>query len=63
MLFSPGTQVFQELREALKNARYDDSKLVMLGGSGSVFCSGTDLHYLLDEDRRTAAKKMADALK
>lgn len=56
-------QVFQELREALKNARYDDSKLVMLSGSGSVFCSGIDLHYLMDDDRRMAAKKMTDALK
>ncbi len=56
-------QVFQELKEALKNARFDDSKLVMLSGSGSVFCSGVDLHFLMDDDRRKAAKNMTDSLK
>ncbi len=56
-------QVFSELKEALKNARYDDSRLVMLSGSGSVFCSGVDLHYLMDDDRRVTAKNMTDAIK
>ena len=32
-----------ELKQALENARKDDSKLVMLSGQGSIFCSGIDL--------------------
>ena len=37
----------------------------MLGGSGSIFSSGIDLHYLTSplEDRRISAKNMADAVR
>ena len=56
-------QVFRELQEALHNARFDDSRLVMLTGSGAVFCSGIDLHYLQNGDRKARAKEMADAVR
>jgi len=51
--------------DALRNAQFDDSRVVLLTGSGSVFCSGIDLHYLLTaaEDRKSAAKQMADSLR
>ena len=58
-------KVFHELLDALHNARCDDSHVLLLTGSGNVFCSGIDLHYLLTEccDRRMAAKTMADCLR
>jgi len=58
-------QVFHELLDALHNARFDDSRVLLLTGSGNVFCSGVDLHYLLNEcsDRRVAAKTMSDCLR
>ncbi|XP_077983009.1 chromodomain Y-like protein 2 [Glandiceps talaboti] len=59
-------QVCKELINALYNATYDDSKVVMLSGSGSVFCSGIDLNFFLSkptEERRKTALLMVDALK
>ena len=58
-------QVFHELLDVLHNARCDDSHVLLLTGSGNVFCSGVDLHYLLTEctDRRVAAKTMSDCLR
>ena len=58
-------EVFHELLDALHNARYDDSRVLLLTGSGNTFCSGVDLHYLLSEcsDRRIAAKTMSDCLR
>jgi len=56
-------QVFSELNQALSNAKYDDSKLVMLSGCGSVFCPGIDLKYLQTGDRREAARKMAESIR
>ncbi|CAH1778830.1 unnamed protein product [Owenia fusiformis] len=57
-------KVLQEIRTALHNARFDDSKLVLLSGSGSVFCSGVDLPYITQAtDRRSAAKQMVDSLR
>jgi len=58
-------QVFHELLDVLHNARCDDSRVLLLTGSGNIFCSGVDLHYLLTEcsDRRTAAKIMSDCLR
>jgi len=51
--------------DVLHNARCDDSRVLLLTGSGNIFCSGVDLHYLLTEcaDRRTAAKTMSDSLR
>jgi len=58
-------QVFQELQDVFHNAQSDDSRVLLLTGSGNVFCSGIDLHYLLTEcsDRRLAAKTMSDCLR
>ncbi|XP_070575753.1 chromodomain Y-like protein 2 [Ptychodera flava] len=59
-------QVCKELINALYNATYDDSKVVMLSGSGSVFCSGVDLNYLTSkaaDGRRKTALEMAQALR
>ncbi|XP_074645404.1 uncharacterized protein LOC141901814 isoform X2 [Tubulanus polymorphus] len=57
-------QVFQELISAFNNAKYDESSLVMLSGTGSLFCSGIDLAYLINsENRKKAAEKMAATLR
>jgi len=58
-------EVFHELLDALHNARCDDSRVLLLTSSRNVFCSGVDLHYLLNEcnDRRVAAKTMSDCLR
>ena len=56
-------QVFEELIAAFTNAKYDDSRVLMLSGTGSVFCSGIDLEYLRTGDRKASAKKMADSLR
>lgn len=53
-----------ELIQALHNAKFDDSRLVMLAGTGSVFCSGIDLSYIAHTlDFKKNAKKMAESLK
>jgi len=51
--------------DVLNNARCDDSRVLLLAGSGNTFCSGIDLHYLLTEcsDRHVAAKTMSDSLR
>ncbi|XP_064598684.1 chromodomain Y-like protein 2 isoform X2 [Liolophura sinensis] len=56
-------QVIQEIVSAMNYAKYDDSRLVMFSGLGSMFCSGVDLHYLLSDDRKVAARKMVDAIR
>ena len=56
-------QVFQELINAFHNAKYDDSRVVLLTGSGQTFCSGVDLHYLITGDRKLAASQMVDSMK
>lgn len=56
-------KVVQEVVAALNTAKYDDSSLVLFGGIGNVFSSGTDLHFLVTGDRRVAARQMADALR
>ena len=60
-IFHP--QVFSELIQALHNAKFDDSRVVMLSGYGNTFCSGIDLQYLTTGDCRSNARKMADSLK
>ena len=52
-----------ELMQVLHNAKYDDSRLVLLSGSNSVFCSGVDLNFLMTGDQRIAAKAMTDAIR
>ncbi|XP_006825184.1 chromodomain Y-like protein 2 [Saccoglossus kowalevskii] len=59
-------QVCKEIINALCNATYDDSRVVMISGSGSVFCSGIDLNYLADrpiEQKKKTAREMTDALR
>ena len=43
----------------------DDCRVVLLSGFGNTFSSGIDLAYLLEseQDRKTAAKNMAEALR
>jgi len=56
-------QAIQELVSAMNSAKYDDSHLVLFSSLGNVFCSGTDLHYLVSGDRRMAARQMADSIR
>ena len=55
--------VFAELQQVLHSAKFDDTRVVLLSGSGNTFCSGVDLHYLIEGDPRQRAQQMADALK
>ncbi|RUS75821.1 hypothetical protein EGW08_016413, partial [Elysia chlorotica] len=56
-------QVIQEVVSALNSAKYDDSHLVLFSSLGNVFCSGTDLHFLISNDRKVAARQMADSIR
>ncbi|KAH9515532.1 Chromodomain Y-like protein 2 [Bulinus truncatus] len=56
-------QVIQEVVSALNSAKYDDSHLVLFSSLGNVFCSGTDLHFLVSGDRKMAARQMTDAIR
>ncbi|CAG5118081.1 unnamed protein product [Candidula unifasciata] len=56
-------QVIQEVVSALNSAKYDDSHLVLFSSLGNVFCSGTDLHFLVSGDRKMSARQMADAIR
>ncbi|KAK0046374.1 chromodomain Y-like protein 2 isoform X1 [Biomphalaria pfeifferi] len=56
-------QVIQEIVSALNSAKYDDSHLVLFSSLGNVFCSGTDLHFLVSGDRKMAARQMTDAIR
>ncbi|XP_064640482.1 chromodomain Y-like protein 2 [Lineus longissimus] len=55
--------VFQELISAFHNAKHDDSRLVLLSGTGRIFCSGIDLFYLSSEDTKSAVNKMIASLR
>ncbi|XP_071484813.1 chromodomain Y-like protein 2 [Diadema antillarum] len=59
-------KALQELTTVFEASKKDDSKVIFLSGSGSVFCSGLDLRYLQTsfvEERKRAAKNMADAVR
>ncbi|BFZ13279.1 hypothetical protein BsWGS_16317 [Bradybaena similaris] len=56
-------QVIQEVVSALNSAKYDDSHLVLFSSLGNVFCSGTDLHFLVSDDRKISARQMSDAIR
>ncbi|XP_059164410.1 chromodomain Y-like protein 2 isoform X2 [Physella acuta] len=56
-------QVIQEVVSALNSAKYDDSHLVLFSSLGNVFCSGTDLHFLVSGDRKMSARQMTDAIR
>lgn len=50
----------------MATAASDDSKLVLLGAVGSIFCCGLDFLYFirrLTEDRKKESVKMADTIR
>ena len=56
----------KELQSALSTAAADDSKLVLLGAVGSVFCCGLDFIYFirrLTDDRKRESARMAEAIR
>lgn len=55
--------MIQEIVSALNSAKYDDSRLVLFSGLGNIFCSGTDLHFLVSGERAVAARQMAEKIR
>lgn len=63
---SPFHQVMKEIQSAMATAASDDSKMVLLGAVGSVFCCGLDFLYFirrLTEDRKKESIKMAETIR
>ncbi|XP_061776579.1 chromodomain Y-like protein isoform X1 [Nerophis ophidion] len=59
-------EVMKEIQSAMATAASDDSKLVLLGAIGSVFCCGLDfLRFIkcLTEDRKKESIKMAEIIR
>nr|XP_057924813.1 chromodomain Y-like protein [Doryrhamphus excisus] len=59
-------EVMKEIQSAMATAASDDSKLVLLGAIGSIFCCGLDfLHFIkcLTEDRKKESIKMAETIR
>lgn len=59
-------QVMKEIQSAMATAASDDSKLVLLGAVGSVFCCGLDFLYFirrLTDDRKKESIKMAETIR
>ncbi|XP_077414449.1 chromodomain Y-like protein [Vanacampus margaritifer] len=59
-------EVMKEIQSAMATAASDDSKLVLLGAVGSVFCGGLDLLHLLarlTDDRKKESVKMAETIR
>lgn len=62
----PPSQVMKEIQSAMATAASDDSKLVLLGAVGSVFCCGLDFLYFirhLTDDRKKESIKMAETIR
>ncbi|XP_023656023.2 chromodomain Y-like protein isoform X2 [Paramormyrops kingsleyae] len=58
--------VMKEVQNAMTTAAADDSKLVLLGAVGSVFCCGLDfISFIrrLTDDRKKESVKMADSIR
>lgn len=56
----------KEIQSAMATAASDDSKMVLLGAVGSVFCCGLDFLYFirrLTEDRKKESIKMAESIR
>ncbi|KAM6918643.1 chromodomain Y-like protein [Xenentodon cancila] len=56
----------KEIQSAMATAASDDSKLVLLGAVGSVFCCGLDFLYFirrLTDDRKKESIKMAETIR
>lgn len=59
-------EVMKEIQSAMATAASDDSKMVLLGAVGSVFCCGLDFLYFirrLTEDRKKESIKMAETIR
>ncbi|XP_022091937.1 chromodomain Y-like protein [Acanthaster planci] len=57
-------KALQELTDVLEKSTKDETKALLLTGSGNIFCTGLDLEKLLvTEQRRRHAKKLAEALR
>ncbi|KAM7379920.1 hypothetical protein PAMP_005422 [Pampus punctatissimus] len=59
-------EVMKEIQSAMATAASDDSKLVVLGAVGSIFCCGLDFLYFirrLTDDRKKESIKMAETIR
>ncbi|XP_060901532.1 chromodomain Y-like protein [Labrus mixtus] len=59
-------EVMKEIQSAMATAASDDSKLVLLGAVGTVFCCGLDFLYFirhLTDDRKKESIKMAETIR
>ncbi|KAK5860532.1 hypothetical protein PBY51_022000 [Eleginops maclovinus] len=59
-------EVMKEIQSAMATAASDDSKLVLLGAVGNVFCCGLDFLYFirrLTDDRKKESIKMAETIR
>ncbi|XP_076601337.1 chromodomain Y-like protein isoform X1 [Chaetodon auriga] len=59
-------EVMKEIQSAMATAASDDSKMVLLGAVGSVFCCGLDFLYFirrLTDDRKKESIKMAETIR
>ena len=57
-------QALQELTDVLDKSAKDETKALLLTGSGNIFCTGLDLEKLLvTEHRRRHARSLAEALR
>ncbi|XP_061150524.1 chromodomain Y-like protein isoform X2 [Syngnathus typhle] len=59
-------EVMKEIQSAMATAASDDTKLVLLGAVGGVFCAGLDLRDLvrrLTDDRKKESVKMAETIR
>lgn len=59
-------EVMKEIQSAMATAASDDSKLVLLGAVGSIFCCGLDFLYFirrLADDRKKESTKMAETIR
>ncbi|XP_037537369.1 chromodomain Y-like protein [Nematolebias whitei] len=59
-------EAMKEIQSAMATAASDDSRLVLLGAVGSVFCFGLDFLYFirrLTDDRKKESIKMAETIR
>ncbi|XP_071785328.1 chromodomain Y-like protein 2 [Asterias amurensis] len=57
-------KALQELTDILDKSAKDETRVLLLTGSGNVFCSGLDLQMLVTtEHKKKVARKLAEALR
>ncbi|XP_038076443.1 chromodomain Y-like protein 2 [Patiria miniata] len=57
-------KALQELTDILEKSGKDETKVLLLTGSGNVFCTGLDLEKLIESDhRKKYARHLAEALR